>query len=58
MRINLANESGIEGQEENVNTLDNFRQVASGSWISESIEIEPGEDIIPRNTILDKNFHL
>ena len=61
IRIELANESGTERQEENLNRLDNFRQVASESCIlpavltSEYIEIAPVEDKIPRRVILDKN---
>ena len=50
IRIELANESDIEGQEENFNRLDNFRRVASESCIfpavltSEYIEIASGEE--------------
>ena len=60
-RTELANESNIEGQEENLNRLDNFRQVASESFIfpaaltSEFSEIAPGEDKIPRSVILNKS---
>ena len=61
IRTELANESDIEGQEEKLNRLDNFRQRASESCIfpavltSEYIEIAPGENEIPRSVILDKN---
>ena len=61
IRTELANESDTEGQEEKLNRLDNFRQVASESCIfpavstSEYIEIAPGEDKMPKSVILDKN---
>ena len=59
--IELENESDIEGQEENLNNLDCFRQVASESCIfpaelsSEYFEIAPGENKIPTSVILDEN---
>ena len=59
--IELENESDIEEQEENLNNLDCFRQVASESCIfpaelsSEYFEIAPGENKIPTSVILDEN---
>ena len=54
IKIELANESDIEGQEENLNRLDNFPQMAIESHIFPAaligayIEIAPVEDKIPR----------
>ena len=62
IRAELANESYIEGQEENLNRLDNFRQVASESSIfptllqSQYFETAPAENKIPRSVILVKNY--
>ena len=53
IRIEFGNISDIEGQEENLNRLDNLWQVASESCIfpaaltREYIEIAPGEDKYP-----------
>lgn len=62
IRAELANESYIEEQEENLNRLDNFRQVASESSIfptllqSQYFETAPAENKIPRSVILVKNY--
>ena len=61
IRIELENESDIEGQEKNLNRLENFWQAASESYTfpavltSEYIEIAPGKDKITRSVILDKS---
>ena len=61
IRIELANESDVQGQEENLNRIDNFPQIASESCIFlaalavEFTEIAVGEDKTPRNAILDQN---
>ena len=60
--IELENESNIEGQEENLNNLVCFWQVASESCIfqaklsSEYFEIAPGENKISASVILDENY--
>ena len=54
-RIELANESDIEVQEENLNRINNFPQIAIESCIFPAaltggyIEIAPVEDKIPRS---------
>ena len=59
IRTEAANESDIEGLEENVNRLQNFRQVASENCMfliplaSEFIEIARGKDNL--NVVLNKS---
>ena len=59
--IELENEPDIEGQEENLNNLDCFRQVASESCVfpaelsSEYFEIAHGENKILLSVTLDEN---
>ena len=61
IRIELANESDIQEQDQNFNRLDKFLELAWESCIfsavltSEYIEIAPAEDKIPRTIILFKN---